>query len=39
MAFLNLIYNNSIVPTILVVAIITNKLKRKEKRLKAKVGR
>jgi hypothetical protein len=39
MAFLNLIYNNSIVTTILVVATIANMLKRREKRLKAKVGR
>lgn len=38
-AFLNLIYNNSIVPTILVVATIANRLKRREKMLKAKVGR
>jgi hypothetical protein len=39
MAFLNLTYNNSIVPTILVVATIASGLKKIKKRLKAKLGK
>jgi hypothetical protein len=39
MAFLNLTYNNFIVPTILVVATIASSLKKRIKRLKAKLGR
>ncbi len=39
MAFLNLTYNNSIVPTVLVVATIASNLKKREKKLKAKLGK
>jgi hypothetical protein len=39
MAFKNLTHNNFIVPTILVVAIVTSNLKKREKRLKPKLGR
>jgi hypothetical protein len=39
MVFLNITYNNSIVPSILVVIIVASNLKKKEKRLKAKLGR
>jgi hypothetical protein len=39
MAFLNLTYNNSIVLAILIVATIASNLKKRVKRLKAKLGR